>query len=103
MVLAWLCTGPPLPQVWLGVLLTMVGTSVLLNLVTRASPHYELQPARARRRGLFRLTNCLWYMYGATINQGETPRRVAVMKGGGVFTRWHSVILYSLLKVSLIS
>ena len=50
----------------------MMLTSVLLYVITRASPHYCSQPAAARRQGLFRFTNCLWYMYGATINQGES-------------------------------
>ncbi|XP_043220420.1 glutamate receptor ionotropic, delta-1-like [Amphibalanus amphitrite] len=57
-------------EVWLGIFVTMVVTSLLLYLMTRASPHYGPQPPGARRQGLFRFTNCLWYMYGATINQG---------------------------------
>ncbi|XP_037079294.1 glutamate receptor ionotropic, delta-2-like [Pollicipes pollicipes] len=65
-------------EVWLGILLTMLTVSALLYAINGASPRGEDAPAASRTGGLFRAGNCLWYIYGATINQGGVHLPTAV-------------------------
>jgi hypothetical protein len=48
----------------------MVIVTPLLNYFHRQSPYYEYVCKKNVKGGLNSLYNCLWYMYGALMQQG---------------------------------
>ncbi|KAK3922695.1 Ionotropic receptor 93a, partial [Frankliniella fusca] len=68
---AMLFTSPFTPSTWLCIFLSVVAIGPALNWFHRASPYYDVHSdGRPRRGGLYSVTNCLWYAYGALLQQG---------------------------------
>lgn len=58
-------------QTWLCILIGISVMGPLLNCFHRLTPFYDHFQSRGTG-GLQSLTNCLWYMYGALLQQGGT-------------------------------
>ncbi|CAN7985502.1 unnamed protein product [Ixodes hexagonus] len=57
-------------EVWVTILISLPIMSVVLWLIARSSPeHAQLTPG-TRQAGLVKFFNCLWYLYGALLQQG---------------------------------
>jgi hypothetical protein len=63
-----------LPQTWACILVLLVLVTPVLNYFHRHSPYYEYFYRNKVKGGLNSLYNCLWYMYGALMQQGQFRR-----------------------------
>ena len=62
----------PFPlDVWLGIALMTVIIGPIFYIIHRSSLYYTYHGAD-KDQGLFQLTNCVWYCYGAILQQGGT-------------------------------
>ena len=63
--------GLHLPQTWACIVVLVVLVTPLLNYFHRNSPYYEYFYRNSIKGGLNSLYNCLWYVYGALMQQGQ--------------------------------
>ncbi|KAG5667976.1 hypothetical protein PVAND_015934 [Polypedilum vanderplanki] len=65
----YLFTAPYTHGTWLCLALMIVILPPILCLVNRISPYYEFHN-QCTKKGLFKFSNCFWYIYGALLQQG---------------------------------
>ena len=59
---------PFMPEVWLGIAVMTVIIGPILYIIHRSSLYYKFKD-EVSKYGLFQLTNCVWYCYGALLQQ----------------------------------
>jgi hypothetical protein len=59
-----------LPQTWACIMVLIVLVAPVLKYFHRHSPYYEYYHKNNAKGGLSSLYNCLWYVYGALMQQG---------------------------------
>ncbi|KAJ1521518.1 hypothetical protein ONE63_003181 [Megalurothrips usitatus] len=67
---AMLFTSPFTPTTWLCIFASVFAIGPVLNWIHRASPFYDAVYPRRGKGGLNSMTNCVWYSYGALLQQG---------------------------------
>ena len=66
--------GLYLPQTWACIVVLVALVTPMLNYFHRNSPYYEYFYRNTIKGGLNSLFNCLWYVYGALMQQGQFRR-----------------------------
>ncbi|XP_034244940.1 ionotropic receptor 93a [Thrips palmi] len=67
---ALLFMSPFTAMTWLSIAVSVAAIGPVLHWIHRLSPYYEYHGQRGGKGGLNSLTNCLWYAYGALLQQG---------------------------------
>lgn len=58
-------------QVWICIFITVIIVAPILNLVHRYSYFYKFYYSELdNNKGLFKMKNCYWYIYGSLLQQG---------------------------------
>ena len=68
---AVLFVDPFTPTVWLGIAVMTAIIGPIFYIIHRSSLYYQYYD-EVNNYGLFQLTNCVWYCYGAILQQGGT-------------------------------
>lgn len=68
---AVLFVDPFTPTVWIGIAVMTAIIGPIFYIIHRSSLHYKYYD-EVNNYGLFQLTNCVWYCYGAILQQGGT-------------------------------
>ncbi|KAM7307237.1 venom metalloproteinase antarease-like TtrivMP_A [Ixodes scapularis] len=93
------CLGMVNHRVWLTILISLPIMSIVLWVVARSSPaHAQLDP-RTREAGLVKFFNCVWYLYGALLQQGYAERRGLCSEGSRVALVEDAPHSYSLTRI----
>ncbi|XP_077539183.1 glutamate receptor ionotropic, delta-1-like [Haemaphysalis longicornis] len=87
----WLFMQPFTTQVWLLIVASVPVVSVALWLVYNRCPEEAVRPRKVR--GLSRLQNCAWYLYGALLQQGGVHLPVGTSSRLVVGAWWIYVVL----------
>nr|WBU77228.1 ionotropic receptor [Odontothrips loti] len=67
---AMLFTSPFTSTTWLCIFASVFAIGPVLNWIHLASPYYDAMYPKRGKGGLNSMTNCVWYSYGALLQQG---------------------------------
>ncbi|XP_022256881.1 ionotropic receptor 93a-like [Limulus polyphemus] len=66
----YLFSRPYKTEVWISIVAAVPIMGIILYKVNKWSPYYRRQTSVNYDKGLFKLKNCIWYVYGAILTQG---------------------------------
>ncbi|CAG2119356.1 unnamed protein product, partial [Medioppia subpectinata] len=83
---------------WVSILITVVVMGPLLWIVHRSSKYYDYYNMRDNK-GLFKLSNCTWYCFGAMVQQGGDHLPMAI-SGRILVTFWWLFVIVTVTTYS---
>ncbi|XP_076357695.1 putative glutamate receptor isoform X2 [Tachypleus tridentatus] len=84
----YLFSRPYKTEVWISIVVAVPIMGIVLYSVNKWSPYYQRQTKVNYDKGLFKLMNCIWYVYGAILTQGGEHLPDAISARIVVATWW---------------